>query len=338
MRFYDFADKQPAIGKLVIIEGTERELADRALDLILDRLLPAEVRDLNLQRFGPEDVGDASRVREAAQAMPFLAERRVTVVTDAQTLKAQPRRDLWAVAQEVPEGNTLVIADLLAPKSTRPQAYGALAGRTALRVDTTATEDARARFVEETLRRLDVKAEVRVVDALVRSAADLASVRNDLEKLALGGKTITLRELERESLSIEDPKAYKYASALVEGRLADALEIAHECFAGEPRNALIPLLSALATECGYLWELARPGGELPERARWRERTLRPLARRVGERRARIAYERAVRGIEAMVTGRAGSDPDEHRTLVERISVELSGLSSRPRRAEPAQRY
>ena len=36
----------------------------------------------------------------------------------------------------------------------------------------------------------------------------------------------------------------------------------------------------------------------------------------------------VRGIEAIVTGRAGNDPDDHRTLVDRITVELSGLSRR----------
>jgi DNA polymerase III delta subunit len=330
VKFYDFLDKQPAIGKLVIIEGTERVLADRALDVILDRLLPQDVRELNVQRFGPDDVDDASRVREAAQAMPFLAERRVTIVSDAQALRAQPRRDLWAVAQEAPEGNTLIVADLLSPRSERPQAFGALAGRAALRIDTTATDDVRERFVGETLERLGVKAEARVVDALVRSAADLASIRNDLEKLALSGTKIVLEDLERESLSIEDPKPYKYAGALVDGRVAEALEIAHEFFANDPRNAAIPLLSALANECGYLWELARPGGALPARVRFRERTLRPLAQRVGERRARIAYERAVRGIEAIVTGRAGSDPDEHRTLVERISVELSGMSSRPK--------
>lgn len=329
MKFYDFLDKQPAIGKLVIIEGTERILADRALEVVLDRLLPPDVRELNLQRFGPDDLEDAARVREAAQAMPFLAERRVTVVGDAQAMRAQERRALWAVAQEVPEGNTFVIADLLSPRSERPEPFGALAGRTALRIDTTATEDVRTRFVEETLERLGATADARVVDELARSDAGLASVHNDLEKLALGGKKIALGDLERESLSIEDPKTYKYASALVEGRIAEALDIAHEYFAGERRNAAIPLLTALATECNFLWELARPGGALPPRARWRERVLRPLAQRVGERRARIAYERAVRGIEAIVTGRAGSDPDEHRTLVERISVELSGLSSRP---------
>ncbi|HVA34487.1 MAG TPA: hypothetical protein VNG31_10080 [Candidatus Baltobacteraceae bacterium] len=326
MKFYDFADKQPPLGKLIIVEGTERLLAERALEMLLDRLLPADVRELNLQRFGADDVGDGARVREAAQAMPFLAERRVVVVSDAQLLKAQPRRDLWSVAQDVPDGNTLVILDLLSPRSQRPEPLGALAGRSALRIDTTAGEETRARFVEETLQRLGAKADARVVDALARSEADLAAVRNDLEKLALAGKKITLGDLERESLVVEDPKAYKYAGALVEGKIAEALSIAHECFAGDPRGAAMPLLSALANECGYLWELARPGGELPARMRWRERVLRPLARRVGERRARIAYERAVRGVEAIVTGQSGSDPDDLRTLVERISVELSGMS------------
>lgn len=328
IKYYDFVDKQPPIGKLVIVEGVERVLADRALEILLDRLLPTEVRELNLERFAADDVGDASRVREALAAMPFLAERRVVVVTDAQDLRAQPRRDLLAVALEVPQGSTLVIGDLLSPRSQRPEPLGALAGRAALRIDTTAGEEARARFVEETLQRLAATAEPRVVGELARSAADLAAVRNDLEKLALAGKKITLKDLERESLSIEDPKAYKYASALVEGRVSEALEIAHECFSSDPRGAAIPLLSALATECGYVWELARPGGELPARMRWRERTLRGLAHGIGERRARIAYERAIRGVEAIVTGRAGSDPDEHRTLVERISAELSGLSKR----------
>jgi DNA polymerase III delta subunit len=330
VKFYDFLDKAPAIGKLVIVEGTERELAEHALSALLDRLLPLDVRELNLERFGPDDVADSSRVREGVTAMPFLADRRVVVVNDAQTLKAQPRRDLWAVAQDVPDGNTLIILDLLSAKSKRPEPFGPMAGRSATRIDTTAGEDARLRFVTETLERLGAKADPRVVDQLVRSEAELAAVRNDLEKLALTGKKITIEDLEGESLSIEDPKAYKYASALVEGKIAEAMSIAHECFANDPRGSAMPLLSALATECQALWEMARDGGELPARMRWRERMLRPLAKRVGERRARAAFERAVRGIESIVTGKIGSDPADHQTLVERISVEVSGMS-RPAR-------
>ncbi len=328
MKFYDFLDKEPAIGKLVVIEGTERVLADRALEVLLDRLLPSDVRELNLARFTADDVADAARVADAVAAMPFLADRRVVVVTDTQTLRADARRELFAVAQTVPEGNTLVLLDLLSPRAKTPQPFGAAAGRAALRIDTTAGEETRARFVQETLARLNAKAEPRVIGELARGEAQLAAVRNDLEKLALADKEITLKDLAREALTIEDPKIYEYAQALTAGRIANALAIAHEYFANEPRNAAVPLLSALATECGYIWELTRSKGKLPERWRWREPYVRPLAKRIGAGQARAAYERVVRGVEAIVTGRAGSDPDDQRALVDRITVELSVLSRR----------
>jgi DNA polymerase III delta subunit len=328
VKFYDFIDKEPAIGKLVVIEGTERVLADRALEALLDRVLPSDVRELNLARFTADDVADVARVADAVAAMPFLADRRVVVVTDTQTLRADARRELFAVAQAVPEGNTLVLLDLLSPRAKMPHPFGAAAGRAALRVDTTAGEETRARFVQETLARLNAKAEPRVIGELARGEAQLAAVRNDLEKLALAGKEITLKDLAREALTIEDPKIYEYAQALTAGKIADALAIAHEYFANDPRNAGVPLLSALATECGYIWELTRSKGKLPERWRWREPYVRPLAKRIGASRARAAYERAVRGIEAIVTGRAGSDPDDQRALVDRITVELSILSRR----------
>lgn len=323
MKFYDFVEKQPAIGKLVIIEGTERILAERALEIVIDRVLPPDMRDMNLERFPASQLDNAGRVREAVQAMPFLASSRLVAVTDSQTLKAPMRRELWDVAENVPDGNTLVICDLLSPRSKRPEPFGAMAGRSALRIDTTSGEDTRARFIAEALAELKASADARVVDTLARSETDLASVRNDLEKLALSGKKITYEDLERESLSVEDPKAYKYAGALVEGRAADALAIAREMFAND-RNAAIPLIYALATECGFLWELAREGGEIPARLRWRERALRPIAARVGERRARRAFERAVSAFDSIVTGKV----EDSELAVELLTAELAGLGAR----------
>jgi DNA polymerase III delta subunit len=327
MKVYEFFDKEPAVGRLVVIEGTERVLADRACEVILDRLLPPAVRELNLSRFSPEDLGDTARLREALQAMPFLADRRVVVVSETQTMRADPRRELFAIAQDAPEGNTLILLDLLPPRSQRPQSFGSLAGRSALRIDTTADVETRARFVNDTLERLGAKAEPGAVGALAHSPADLAAIRNDLEKLALGGKKITLAELEREALAIADPKAYKYARAVVEGKIALALSIADELFEADRRSAM-PLLNALARACSNLWEMARPGGgALLGSDKWQENYLRPLASRVGARRARVAYERAIQGIESIVTGRTG-DPDEQRALVARLSVQLSNLAKR----------
>ncbi|MGH7736303.1 MAG: DNA polymerase III subunit delta [Candidatus Tyrphobacter sp.] len=328
MNFYDFLDKRPEIGRLVVVEGEEQALIEAALSHLLERLLPAEVRDLNLERVPPESVGDGARLRESVCAMPFLAQRRVVLVSDAQTLRAAERRTLLEVAQSVPQGNTLVVVDSLSPRSQRPEPFGSMVGRAALRIDTTASGDARRRFVLETLERLGAKAEPRAVAALVAGNADLAAIRNDLEKLAVAGKRIALADLERETLVVEDPKAYRYAGALLEGRTKEAFAIVAELFERNPRGAAIPLLSALATECSLLWDLARPKGRAPARFRWRERALAPIARRVGASRARSAYQRAVNGLEAIVTGRGGSDPQEYRTLVERISAECAMLARR----------
>ncbi len=304
----------------MIVEGTERILADCAVETVVERVLPEDVRAMNLERFAATELESFERVREAAQAMPFLAQRRLVIVSDAQLLKADARRELWDVAQNVPDGNTLLIADLVSPRQQRPQPLGAIAGRAALRIDTTAGPDVRTRFIEETLQQLGARAEPRAIDAMADSDAELAAVRNDLEKLALGGKRITLAALERESLVIEDPKAYHFAGALVEGRTGDALGIARESFAVN-RNAAIPLISALATECELLWEIARPGGTVPARLRWRERYLAPIARRVGATRARQAYERAIGAFDAIVTGRI-EDPE---LAVDLLTAEVAGV-------------
>jgi DNA polymerase III delta subunit len=329
MRFYDFLDKEPKIDGLVIVEGEDAILAQRALDAVLDRLLPVDLRALNCEVIeGPETDAIGRAAGDAVNAMPFLADRRVVIVRNCHRMRAQPRRDLWTVAENVPAGNTLVLEDLFSPaKKTRPETFGQLAGRKGLRIDTTPNADVRERFVRETLARLGAKAQPRVIAALSEGDADLGAIQNDLEKLALGGGTISVADLERESLSIEDPKAWHYAAAVVEGRADEALAIAFELFASDPRGAGVPLASALAGEFALLWELARPGGgALPARHRWRERVLRPIARRVGERRAKYGYEAAVRGFEAVVTGRI----DDQRTMIELLTADLAARLAPPR--------
>jgi len=312
VKFYDFVDKPPKIGRLVVVEGVERIFAERALALIVERLLPEAERALNVDRFMATELDSLGSVDAAVSALPFLGAARVVIVRGAAELRVEPRRELLAVAERVPEGNVLVIEDLLSPASKRPEPLGKQLGRAALRIDTTPSPDARERFVRETLGALGVGAERAAIAALVQGEAELAGLRTDLEKLAIGGKTITLDDVLHEALGNDDVRAYQYAAAAVAGRAADALALAHEMFATDPRGAAVPLLAALAAEYGLVWEVARPGGELPIRARWRERELRMSARALGERRARVGFERAVRGFEAVVTGRA----DDPRVVVD----------------------
>ncbi len=312
MKYYDFVDKAPKLARLVVVEGVERIFADRALALLVARAMPEAERDLNVDRFVASELDSFRPVEAAVAAFPFLGSVRVVVVRGAQDLRADPRRALVAVAERVPDGNVLVIEDLVSPASKRPEPIGKLLGRAALRIDTTPTGDARERFVRETLVELGAAAEPRALAALASGEADLAGLRTDLQKLAIGGAEITLADVMRETLVTDDVRAYQYASAAVAGRAAEALALAHEMLSADPRGAAIPLLAALAAEYGLVWELARPGGTLPSKARWRERELRASARALGERRARLGYERALRGFEAIVTGRA----DDPRVIVD----------------------
>lgn len=316
MKYYEFLDKRAPIGKLVVIEGVERLFAERALALVIERALPEAERALNLDRFVATEIESFRIVEAAVFALPFLGTTRVVVVRGAHDLRAESRRALLAVAERVPAGNTLVIEDLVSAASKRPEPLGKTLGRAALRIDTTPGADARDRFIRETLAELGVTAEARAIATLAGGDADLAGVRTDLEKLALGGSPISLEAVMRETLVTADVRAYKYASAAVAGRAAEALGLAHELFSSDPRGAAIPLLAALATEYMMVWEAARPGGSLPARARWRSAELKTVANKIGERRARIGFERAVRGFEAVVTGRA----DDPRVVVDIATV------------------
>jgi len=323
MKYYEFVDKQPPLGKLVVIEGVERLFSERAIASIVERLLAPGERDLNLDRFIATEVDSFRAIEAAVSAFPFLGSTRVVVVRGAQDLRADPRRALLAVAQRVPDGKTLVIEDLVSPAGKRPEPLSKALGRAAMRIDTTPGTDARERFTRETLAELNAQAEPGAIAMLVRGDADLAGLRTDLEKLALGGETITLDDVERETLVTSDVKAYRYASAAVAGRVGEALALAAEMFSADARGAAVPLLAALAAEYGIVWEMARPGGEIPAKARWRERELRGVAQRLGARRARLGLERAVRGFEAVVTGRA----DDPRIVVELATV--AGAEARP---------
>ena len=56
-----------------------------------------------------------------------------------------------------------------------------------------------------------------------------------------------------------------------------------------------------------------------------------MARRIGERRARYGYEAAVRGYEAVVTGRF----DDPRTLIEVLTADIASKVTAPQRRTQA---
>lgn len=323
MKFYDFVEKAPKIPKIVVVEGAEPPLIERAIEIVTSRLVPLDMQQLNVERFSAPALDSFGPVGAALSAMPFLAEARVVIVRDAGALNVKARDALWSVADGIPEGNTLVLEDR-PPAGKRTPAPLGKGVRTVLRIDCDADSEARERYVQELLAQLGVTAERRLIGIIANGKSDLAALQTDLEKLAIGGATITLEDFERETIAVSDVKPYKYAAAVAEGRTAEALAIAAEIFENEPRDAVVPMLYALATEYGALWEAGRPGGEIPARLRWKERALRAGARRLGEPAARRGYALIVGAFESLVTGRVA----EPRQILEVLTAELGALAGR----------
>lgn len=83
------------IGPLYFLYGDESYLAERAAKRLLDRLVPAEMRDFNLNvYYGNESSGD--EIAESAQTLPMFADRRVVMVRHAEKLSAASMETLAA--------------------------------------------------------------------------------------------------------------------------------------------------------------------------------------------------------------------------------------------------
>ncbi|TAM73235.1 hypothetical protein EPN44_14515 [bacterium] len=303
MKYYDFVDKAPRIPALVVVGGDEPILADAAVERIVARLLPPEAQAMNLERLLAPEIDDPERIRESLSAMPFLAETRAVVVRECRQLKAEGRRALWRAAEEAPAGSTLVLVDLeisTGRGGKRPEPFAKLAPRSALVIETATRREDRERFARELLEGQGATFD----DAAIRTLAelaDLAELRSDAEKLALLGRKITAKDVAAETLTPAEAKSWTFADMLLEGKTKQALAMAYELLQEDPK-AGTALCSALAAAYLSTWTIAR-GERLTGRMAWKQRTLGPIARRLGVERAKVGHDHSVRAFEALVTGR-----------------------------------
>ncbi|MDE2572570.1 MAG: hypothetical protein KGM44_08635, partial [bacterium] len=127
---------------------------------------------------------------------------------------------------------------------------------------------------------------------------------------------ITLKDVTSETLSPTEAKSWTFADALLEGKTKQALAMAYELLQEDPR-AGTALCAALAAAYLSTWTIAR-GDHLTGRMAWKQRTLAPIAKRIGVEKARLGHDRAVHAFEALVTGRY----DDARQLITVLAATL----------------
>lgn len=173
--------KQGEPDPVYYLHGEEHVLKDEAIRALVDRAVPPEVRDFNLdQRTASEQ--DAEALHALLNTPPMLAERRAVVLRGVEQLRPKSKaRDALLSYLKHPATTTLLVlvqADAEAPEADLS------ARATTVGMQRLPPERA-VRWVMHAAGRLDLTIEPPAAELLVAAVgADLGGLRQEMEKLA----------------------------------------------------------------------------------------------------------------------------------------------------------
>ena len=173
--------KQGEPDPVYYLHGEEHVLKDEAIHALVDRAVPPEVRDFNLdQRAASEQ--DAESLHALLNTPPMLAQRRAVVLRGVEQLRPKSKaRDALLSYLNHPAVTTLLVlvqADAEAPEAD----LTTLA--TTVAMERLPLERA-VRWVAHAAGRVDLSIEPRAAELLVAAVgADLGALRQEMEKLA----------------------------------------------------------------------------------------------------------------------------------------------------------
>jgi len=91
-----------------LLHGEEDLLIEQALAALLDRLIPPEERDLNLDVLRADEIGMTDLITRV-DTLPFFGRRRVVVVKDVDAWKAAEQERLAAYLEQGPPPSALIL-------------------------------------------------------------------------------------------------------------------------------------------------------------------------------------------------------------------------------------
>jgi len=231
---------------IVVIYGDEAYQKNDALHRALDELLPPEIdRGLALTEYdgaATEEQGGPSlaAVLDDLLTLPFLAERRVVVIRDADKFISSARERLENYLKNPSPTGTLILECRSFPKNLRLSKAAVAAGG---RLCECAKLRGRAvvDFViaEATARdkRIDYPAAARLVEL---TGAEQGLLAGEVEKLCLYAAdrpSVTLKDVADLVGQSREEKIFAVMDAAATGRLPEALRLWHQVLASDPAAA-----------------------------------------------------------------------------------------------------
>lgn len=231
---------------VVVIYGDDEHQKTSALHKALDALLPPEVdRGLALTNYDASEKEDQggptiSRVLEDLRTLPFLSDRRVVVVRDADNFISAHRDALEQYAATPAPTGVLVLECRSFPKTTRLAKSVATSGGHAIeckRLSGRGLIDFVVAEAQSRGKRITPDAAGRLVQLVGQEAGTLAS---ELEKLALyvGDRDTIDDEAVTDLVGLSrEEKVFAVADAAGVGRLPDALRLWQQVLDTDPSAA-----------------------------------------------------------------------------------------------------
>lgn len=238
----------------MVIFGDEGYLKSRALSEALNGLLPPDVdRSLALSEYdgtrgegqgGPE----LAAVMDDLRTLPFLSDRRVVVIREADKFVTSHRDALEKYANAPAASSVLVLVCRSFPKTTRLYKAAAACGSRLVeckKLSARNLTDFVARECEARGKRVGRDVAARLVDL---TGQDQGVLAGEVEKLCLYSgdrNAITAADVDALVGLSREEKVFAVMDVAASGRLADALELWHQVLSTDP-GAVYKALGGMA--------------------------------------------------------------------------------------------
>ncbi|MBO8164146.1 MAG: DNA polymerase III subunit delta [Brevibacillus sp.] len=250
------AIKQKQFAPVYVLYGTETFLMDEFVSFAKSEMVPADSLDLNVSHYDCAEV-PLKAVLEDAETLPFLAEHRLVIASNAYFLTgARPpsklEHDLGALERylETPPAYTSLLLRVEADKlDERKKLIKTLKQKAVMLPFLPLRDHDLLSWVQRRARKLDLTMERDQAQHLIeRVGSDLRLLHNELEKLSLylgaASRTVTEEAIEQVTPRTLELDVFRLVDAVVAGRLPEAFRTLYDCLlTGEEPLKLLALLA-----------------------------------------------------------------------------------------------
>ncbi|MBC7328051.1 DNA polymerase III subunit delta [bacterium] len=231
---------------IFLLTGEEVE-RERFIEELIDKYLPPELREFNLDIFSGGDVS-LSEILQKMNTLPFLSQYRVVILKDPEKIPKINSRVIMELLDKNPPTTILVLS--LKDKSELPltsKEEAELKQRVieknfTLPVRKKDAINAKKEWIIKEVKRKGGEIDKDAASALAELSLDFRQLEEEIEKLLLyaEGKTVTKEDVQTLVTSSEDVKLYELTDAIFEGKDLEAMRYLHSIM--ETADIWMPLI------------------------------------------------------------------------------------------------